>query len=95
MLTSDDDTTPWIGLPGGLSISGIACIWNQWRPWREKFSRQPFSLSSRYTYCASTGVISITFWDMRRTPGDFWAGTVLVVRGSRQGSPQRAGRTGR
>ena len=40
MLTSDDGTTPWIGLPGGLSTSGITCIWNRWRPWRKKFSRQ-------------------------------------------------------
>ena len=45
MLMSDDDTTQWIGLPGGLSISGIAYIWNRWRPWREKFSRHPMLCS--------------------------------------------------
>jgi hypothetical protein len=46
ILTSDDDITQWIGLPGGLSISGIAYIWNRWRPWREKFSRQPSLVQS-------------------------------------------------
>jgi hypothetical protein len=40
-VTSDDDTTQWIGLPGGLRISGLACLWNRRRPWCETFSRHP------------------------------------------------------
>ncbi len=41
IVTRDDDTPQGIGLPGALSISGIACFWHRWRPWHEKFSRQP------------------------------------------------------
>src|SRR5262249_6825000 len=34
--------TGQFGLPGGLSLSGIACLRNRWRPWCETFSRHPF-----------------------------------------------------
>jgi len=27
-VTSDHDTPPWIGWPGGLRLAGLACLWH-------------------------------------------------------------------